>query len=126
MAFLPLAAKVLMAVPDMTLFFECAGGHMVLAALQQAATAEPDHPHEAVPYADVGDRFGVSRTHVRQSPIVAQEAGLVRLTARGGRRVEILSGFGRVMIVACGRHVYPRYGLCGGHWTAGRCGSLGR
>jgi len=46
-----------------------------------------DHPYAAVPYADVGDRFGVSRTHVRQL-LTAAECWLVKLHARGGRRVE--------------------------------------
>jgi hypothetical protein len=52
--------------------------------------AEPDHPHAAVPYGDVGDRFGVSRTHVRRLLVAAEEAGLVKLHARGGHRVDIL------------------------------------
>jgi DNA-binding FadR family transcriptional regulator len=43
-----------------------------------------------VPYADIGDRFGVSRTHVRQLLVAAQDVGLVNLKARGGHRVEIL------------------------------------
>jgi DNA-binding transcriptional ArsR family regulator/biotin operon repressor len=89
-AFWPLAMKVLASVPDMMLFFYRAGGHMVLAVLLQSALADPDHPHAAVPYADIGDRFGVSRTHVRQLLVAAQDAGLVKLMARGGHRVEIL------------------------------------
>ena len=90
MAFWPLGMKVLLSVPDMMMFFYRAGGHMVLAALLQSAMADPDHPHTAVPYADIGDRFGVSRTHVRQLLVAAQDAGLVNLKARGGHRVEIL------------------------------------
>jgi len=90
MAFWPLGMKLLASVPDMMLFFYRAGGHMVLAALLQSALADPDHPHAAVPYADIGDRFGVSRTHVRQLLVAAQDAGLINLKARGGHRVEIL------------------------------------
>ena len=90
MAFWPLGMKLLASVPDMMLFFYRAGGHMVLAALLQSALADPDRPHTAVPYADFGDRFGVSRTHVRQLLVAAQDAGLVNLKARGGHRVEIL------------------------------------
>jgi DNA-binding transcriptional ArsR family regulator len=90
MAFWPLGMKLLASVPDMMLFFYRAGGHMVLAALLQSALADPDLPHTAVPYADIGDRFGVSRTHVRQLLVAAQDAGLVNLRARGGHRVEIL------------------------------------
>lgn len=90
LAFLPLGAKLLLSVPDMMLFFDRAAGHMVLAALLQAALAQPHQLHAAVPYADVGERFGVSRTHVRQLLVAAQEIGLVNLPARGGHRVEIL------------------------------------
>jgi hypothetical protein len=88
--FLPLGARLLALVPETLLFFNHAAGVMVIAALLHAALNDPDHPHAAVPYADVGDRFGVSRTHVRQMLVAAEEAGLVRLHARGGRRVEIL------------------------------------
>jgi hypothetical protein len=52
--------------------------------------AEADHPHAAVPYADVGERFGVSRIHVRKLLVAAEGAGLVKLHARGGHQVEIL------------------------------------
>ncbi|HEX9523394.1 MAG TPA: hypothetical protein VF949_10510, partial [Reyranella sp.] len=90
LAFWPLGMKLLASVPDILLFFYRAGGHMVLAALLQSALADPDHPHAAVPYADIGDRFGVSRTHVRQLLVAAQDAGLINLKARGGHRVEIL------------------------------------
>jgi hypothetical protein len=79
-----------MSEPDMMLFFDRAAGHMVLAALLHAALSDPGTPHPAVPYADVGDRFGVSRTHVRELLAAAEATGLVKLQARGGHRVEIL------------------------------------
>jgi hypothetical protein len=88
--FLAVGVKLLLAVPDMMLFLDRPAGYMVIAALLQAAMAQGDHPHAAVPYADVGDRFGVSRTHVRNLLVTAQEAGLVKLHARGGHRVESL------------------------------------
>jgi hypothetical protein len=88
--FMPLGAKLLLAVPDMLLFFNRAAGYPVIAALLQAAMAQGDYPRAAVPYADIGDRFGVSRTHVRKLLLAAEAAGLVKLHARGGRRVEIL------------------------------------
>lgn len=88
--FLALGVKMFQSVPDMTLFLERAGGYPVIATLLQAAMAQPDDPHAAVPYADVGDRFGISRTHVRKLLTAAEERGLVKLHARGGHRVEIL------------------------------------
>jgi hypothetical protein len=89
LAFYPLGRKVLLSEPDMMLFFDRAAGRMVLAALLQAASADPDYLNSAVPYAEVGDRFGVSRTHVRQLLMAAERQGLVKLQARGGHRVEI-------------------------------------
>jgi hypothetical protein len=44
----------------------------------------------AVPYMDVADRFGVSRTHVRNLMTSAEAAGLVKIVGRGGRSIEIL------------------------------------
>ncbi|MEJ0070121.1 MAG: hypothetical protein WDO24_16965 [Pseudomonadota bacterium] len=98
-AFLPLSAKALTAVPETLFFLDRAAGPLVLAALLQAALAEPDGVHAAVPYADVGARFGVSRTHVRELLVAAAARGLMRLHGRGGHRVEILpalwSGYDR-------------------------------
>jgi hypothetical protein len=89
-ALVPMSAKIMMSMPDMMLFLNRAGGYMVIAALLQDAMAAGDPPHAAVPYADVGERFGLSRTHVRQLLVTAEDAGLVKLHARGGRHVEIL------------------------------------
>jgi hypothetical protein len=89
-AFLPLGTRLMLAVSDMTPLVRHAGGFMVIAALLQAAMAERDSAHAAVPYADVGERFGISRTHVRKLLVVAERNGLVRLHARGGRRVELM------------------------------------
>lgn len=86
LALLPLAAQELRATPDMMLFFDRAAGHLILAALLQAA----QEAQATVPYADTGERFGVSRTHVRKLLVDAAAAGLVKLHARGGQRVEIL------------------------------------
>jgi biotin operon repressor len=87
--FLPFSGKLLALAPDLMLFFDRAAGHMISAALLQAAMSAPDQ-YAAVPYADVGKRFGVSRTHVRKLLNAAQEIGLIRLQGRGGHRVQIL------------------------------------
>lgn len=87
-ALLPLAVEELKTTPDMMLFFDRAAGHMILAALLHAVQENPGQT--AVPYAETGERFGVSRTHVRSLLVDAEAAGLVKLYSRGGHRVEIL------------------------------------
>ncbi|HVZ51431.1 MAG TPA: hypothetical protein VG986_05665 [Pseudolabrys sp.] len=87
--FMPFSGKLLAMAPDLLLFFHHAAGHMVSASLLRAAMEAQDG-HAAVPYGDIGERFGVSRTHVRAILNEAQDAGLVRLHSRGGHRVEIL------------------------------------
>lgn len=90
MEFVPIVAS-LMAMPaEVMVFFNRPGGYMFLAALLEAGMASPDGTHAAVSYADVGERFGYSRTHVRQVLTDAETAGLVRLHRRGGHNVEIL------------------------------------
>ena len=87
---LPLSAHLFTNLPDMLLFLNHAGGFPILAALLHAAMADPAAPHASVPFGDAGDRFGISRTQVRTLLIAAEAAGLVKLHARGGQRVEIL------------------------------------
>jgi len=87
---LALAAKLFATIPETLLFFSRAAGHMVLTALLHAALAEPGRLRAPMPFDEVGDRFGVSRTHVRNLLVAAQDAGLVRLQGRGGHLVEIL------------------------------------
>jgi hypothetical protein len=89
-SFLPLGASLLLSLPDSLLFFNHAAGAVLQAALLRAAMKDPDYPHAAVPYADIGERLGVSRTHVRQLLTAAEQAGLVKLHGRGGHRVEML------------------------------------
>jgi hypothetical protein len=88
--FMSVGTRIMLSASDMMLFFSHAAGFPVIAALLQVAMAAGDDLHAAVPYADVGDRFGVSRTHVRKLLVAAEEMGLVKLHARGGQRVEIL------------------------------------
>ena len=87
--FLPFSGRLLAVAPELLLFFKHAGGHMVSASLLHAAMANPD-ADAAVPYAEIGDRFGISRTHVRAIMTEAQSAGLVRRDGLGGHRVHVL------------------------------------
>jgi hypothetical protein len=90
MEFRPLSWQLFVQLHEVMVFFARPGGYMFLAALFEAAIANPDGQHVAVSYAGVGERFGYSRTHVRQVLTDAEAAGLVRLHSAGGHRVEIL------------------------------------
>jgi len=87
--FNPAAARMMKTLPDTMLFFSHAAGPLIQTAVLKAAMDAPD-PAAAVPYIDAADRFGVSRTHVRNLMTAAQAAGLVRITGRGGHSIEIL------------------------------------
>lgn len=87
--FNPLAAQLMMTLPDMLLFFGHAAGPLIQNAVLKVAMDWGD-PAAAIPYMDVADQFGVSRTHVRNLMNSAQAAGLVRIIGRGGRSIEIL------------------------------------
>ncbi len=107
-SFLPLGASLLLSLPDTMLFFNHAAGAVVQAELLRTAMMSPEYPDAAVPYADVGKRFGVSRTHVRQLLVAGEAAGLVKLHTRGGRRVQIMprqwSSYDRGMAVGMYLH----------------------
>ncbi len=90
MEFIPLVMSMFMPPPDIMLFLGRPGGYLFLAALLNTAMASGEGTHAAVSYTDVGERFGYSRTHVRQVLTDAEAAGLVRLHGRGGHDVEIL------------------------------------
>jgi DNA-binding MarR family transcriptional regulator len=89
MTYATLGMRLMFSEPDMLLFLNHAAGYPILAALLQAAM-RADDTHAAVRYSDVGDRFGVSGAQVRKLLVAAEERGLVKLHARGGRRVEIM------------------------------------
>lgn len=88
--FLPLGASLLLSLPDSMLFFNHAAGAVVHAELIRTAMSAPDYPDGMIPGAGLGERFGVSRTHVRQLLVAAENAGLVRLSARGNGSVQVL------------------------------------
>jgi DNA-binding MarR family transcriptional regulator len=90
--FTPISARMMMTLPDTMLFFSHAAGPLIQNAVLKAAMDAGD-PTAAVPYLDAADRFGVSRTHVRNLMETAQSAGLVKIVGRGGRGIEILPRF---------------------------------
>lgn len=90
--FTPLSARLMMTLSDTLLFFMHAAGPLIQNAVLMAAMDAAD-PNAAIPYIDAADRFGVSRTHVRNLMANAEAAGLVRITGRGGHSILILPRF---------------------------------
>jgi hypothetical protein len=73
--------------PAMMLFLSRDAGTMILVKLVQMASTT--HNAEGLSYADIGARFGVSRTHVRALLQDAERNGDVSLSGRGGKLVEL-------------------------------------
>lgn len=88
--FMAVGAEQLSAVPETMMFFRHAAGYPIVATLLRAAMERADDPHAAVPYVNLGDQFGVSRTHVRKLFAESEQAGLLELHGRGGHKVTIL------------------------------------
>ncbi len=104
--FMALGAKLMAEIPDVMMYFDHAGGPVVISALLQAAMAQGEGSNAAMPYAEFADRFGVSRTHVRRLLVAAQDRGLVKLHARGGHRVEVLPRMWAVHDAGMARGMY--------------------
>jgi hypothetical protein len=86
-----LGAKILHGNPIMMLFQGRDAGVMILIKLMQMAKAQNGVMPLKVSYADLGGRFGVSRTHVRKLLVAAEEMELVRLTTKGSAQfIELL------------------------------------
>jgi DNA-binding MarR family transcriptional regulator len=85
-----LGAKILAGNPIMMLFQGRDAGVMILIKLIEMARRQGGIAPLKVSYSDLGGRFGVSRTHVRNLLEAAEQMDLVRLTRRGGSFVELL------------------------------------
>jgi len=92
--------------PAMLLFLSRDAGAMILVKLVQMASTARDA--EGLSYADIGVRFGVSRTHVRTLLQDAERNGDVSLSGRGGKFVElrpsILQAFDRFVADSMSGH----------------------
>ena len=92
--------------PAMMLFLSRDAGTMILVKLVQMASTTRDA--EGLSYADIGARFGVSRTHVRTLLPDAERNGDVSLSGRGGKFVElkpsILQAFDRFVADSMSGH----------------------
>jgi DNA-binding MarR family transcriptional regulator len=103
-----LGAQILAGNPIMMLFQGRDAGVMILLKMRQLAAQQGGAGAFAVSYSDLGDRFGVSRTHVRKLLSEAEEMKLVRLTKVGGQFVELtpqlLQAFDRFIADAMSGH----------------------
>jgi transposase len=92
--------------PAMMLFLSRDAGTLILVKLVQIASTA--RHAEGLSYADIGVRFGVSRTHVRTLLQDAERNGDVSLSGRGGKFVElrpsILQAFDRFVADSMSGH----------------------
>jgi len=119
--FNPVSARLMMTLPDTLLFFMHAAGPLIQNAVLKAAMDAGD-PSAAVSYTDAADRFGVSRTHVRSLMSTAEQAGLVKISGRGGRSIVILPRFWTSYDrgLAVGMYLHDAVNLVAmGQWTKG-------
>lgn len=126
--FFPVSVRLMMTLSDTMLFFSHAAGPLIQNAVLKAAMDAGD-PTAAIPYMDVADRFGVSRTHIRNLMNAAQAAGLVRIIGRGGRSIEIMprhwASYDRGLAV--GMYLHDAVNLVAMRdWTEARRGSADR
>jgi DNA-binding MarR family transcriptional regulator len=100
-------AEIMASHPAVMQFMSRDAGMLVLIKLVQMQTSASDGA-KRLSYADIGKRFGVSRTHVRSLLEDAAEAGDVTLSGRGGRLVELnpplLESFDRFIADAMSGH----------------------
>jgi DNA-binding MarR family transcriptional regulator len=85
-----LGAKILAQNPIVMLFQGRDAGIMILIKMIGLAGQKGGNGPLEISYADLGSRFGVSRTHVRKLLEEAQELDLVRLTKANAQLVELL------------------------------------
>jgi hypothetical protein len=99
-------AEIVAGNPAVMRFMHRDAGMLVLIKLVQLSTAAGSA--EGLSYADIGARFGVSRTHVRSLLEDAAQYGDVSLSGPGGRLVElkpsILQAFDRFLAEAMSGH----------------------
>ena len=96
-----LGAKILASNPIMMLFQGRDAGVMILIKMIQLAGRRGEGKPLNISFSDLGDRFGVSRTHVRNLLEAAEEMDLVRLTKTRGQLIElkpaVLQAFDRLV-----------------------------
>lgn len=75
-------AKIMNMSPAVMLFMSRDAGIMILFKLMETALRETEADESRLSLADIGDRFGITRTHVRNVLKDAEDAGLVQASGR--------------------------------------------
>ena len=83
------AMTMLMRHPEIMLFYARDSGQMILFSLLASALQSPDGNRAAFSFQEMTNRFGISRTHARDTVAAAVEAGLLRSIRPGGAEIEI-------------------------------------
>lgn len=80
------------------LFFTSDSGWMLLCKLMALRQSQDSTNGNTVrfPFDEIGDLYGVSRTHVRRLMKKVEAEGLVRLHSDGGRKIEILPALNEI------------------------------
>lgn len=83
------------------------GGGVLLCKLMTMKERQPADRENIVsfPYDEIGNLFGVSRTHIRRLMKRAEAEGLVRLLEDGGRQIEILPALNDVFENMVAAHI---------------------
>jgi len=83
------AVEMLARHPEIMTFYKRDSGQMILFSLLSSALSSPEGNLSTITYQEMTVRFGVSRTHARDTVAEAKAAGLVRVIKRGGSKIEI-------------------------------------
>lgn len=105
--FLTLGAQIMADHPIVMQFMSREAGIMILVKLIQLHGAESLATPGGISYSDLGARFGVSRTQVRNVLEEAERAGLVRLTKDRGPLIvtrELVAAFDRFLAAGMSGH----------------------
>ena len=107
--------------PAVMFFMGREAGMMILMKLVERVDAGTDVASWPISFADIGNRFGISRTHVRTTLQEAEKAGLVRSSARSiAMTAPLAAGFDRfVADTMAGHDLMFRLAMCADSRTPG-------
>ncbi|WP_246733248.1 hypothetical protein [Methylobacterium sp. BTF04] len=88
-AIFPISARILSKNPEMRFFLTMASGNDIMLALFGMGAGQPDSRIRSSSFAVIGQRFGLSRSHVRNVVRAAEERGFAARTGPRGQYVQL-------------------------------------